>query len=193
MQAKGKRIVISGGPGFGKTSILNRLQELGYTCFPEISRSIIQDQLIFGGDILPWKNLEAFSRLVFEKRVQQYTEGAENLLSFYDRGIPDVLAYLMLEEYALPEVYTKAMFEYSYNDPVFITPPWQEIYTNDAERKESFEKACRVHEEIHLVYSQLGYRIIDIPKTTIDGRLDFIINTIKDFVKNDESGKELNP
>ena len=35
------KIVISGGPGGGKTTIINALKELGYFCYDEISRDLI--------------------------------------------------------------------------------------------------------------------------------------------------------
>ena len=35
-----KRIVITGGPGTGKTTIINSLIESGYSCMEEVSRQI---------------------------------------------------------------------------------------------------------------------------------------------------------
>ena len=63
------KIVITGGPGFGKSSLIFELEKRGYYSQHEISRNIIKEQLESGGDILPWKNLSTFSRLVFEKRI----------------------------------------------------------------------------------------------------------------------------
>ncbi|WP_028562347.1 ATP/GTP-binding protein [Paenibacillus pinihumi] len=49
-------IVITGGPGCGKTTLLNELQKNGYNYVPEVARKIIQTQVSSGGDALPWKN-----------------------------------------------------------------------------------------------------------------------------------------
>ena len=54
---RGQRIVITGGPGFGKTSIIDELESRNFPCQHEVSRTIIKEQLEIGGDILPWKNL----------------------------------------------------------------------------------------------------------------------------------------
>ena len=37
---KKELVVITGGPGTGKTTIIDALIEQGYACFPEISRKI---------------------------------------------------------------------------------------------------------------------------------------------------------
>ncbi|MEC7173627.1 MAG: AAA family ATPase, partial [Bacteroidota bacterium] len=36
-----KKIVISGGPGSGKTTLVNLLKDKGYRCFEEFSRILI--------------------------------------------------------------------------------------------------------------------------------------------------------
>ena len=49
---KNKKIVISGGPGSGKTTLVNLLRVKGYECMDEFSRTIIkraqkQEKIIF--------------------------------------------------------------------------------------------------------------------------------------------------
>ncbi len=58
-----QRYVITGAPGTGKTAIINALKERGYSCVEENSREIIAEQIINGGEILPWKNQIAFENL----------------------------------------------------------------------------------------------------------------------------------
>ena len=40
------RIVLTGGPGVGKTSLIKALDEIGYTTFNEAARRVIQLSLI---------------------------------------------------------------------------------------------------------------------------------------------------
>ena len=42
-------IVITGGPGAGKTTLINLLREAGFATAPEAGRAIIQDQSAIGG------------------------------------------------------------------------------------------------------------------------------------------------
>ena len=67
-----KKIVITGAPGTGKTSIIAQLKKLGHSCSEEISREIIAEQIASGGKMLPWLDLEAFSQMVFSLRKTQY-------------------------------------------------------------------------------------------------------------------------
>ena len=45
------KIVISGGPGGGKTTIINALKQLGYFCYDEISRDLIEKGIESGKQI----------------------------------------------------------------------------------------------------------------------------------------------
>jgi predicted ATPase len=173
-----QRYVITGGPGFGKTSIIEELKQAGFICFNEISRGIIREQLAVNGDLLPWKNIEGFSRIVLEKRIIQYNEAQRYRVSFFDRGIPDVIAYLIKENIELPSAYIKHLEEKSYSPIIFITPPWADIFKNDNERMEDFDQACEAHYFIEKTYSDLGYQIIEVPKLSVKERVAFILQQI---------------
>ena len=172
------KIIISGGPGFGKTSIIDHLNLLQFNCEHEISRSIIKEQIDSGGDILPWKNLELFSRIVFEKRVKQYFEAPVDKMVFFDRGVPDVLAYMMLDNIEIPDKYFKSLLEINYCNLVFLTPPWEKIFSNDTERMENFSQAETIHQKIEEMYQQLGYETLALPYLPVSDRVNFILNTL---------------
>ncbi len=171
-------MIISGGPGFGKTSIIDELEKRNYNVMHEVSRSIIKEQLESGGDILPWKNLTTFSRMLFERRVKQFQEAAENKWVFFDRGIPDIVAYMGKDELEIPSSYMLKLEECNYCPIVFIVPPWQEIFKNDAERMENYKTACEINEIIIQTYTNLGYEIEILPKVSIQERTEFILNKI---------------
>ena len=173
-----KRIIITGGPGFGKTSVITSLEKRGFHCFHEFSRSLIKEQLITGGDILPWKNLEKFSEIVFNNRLSQYHNAPVNQLSFYDRGIPDVVAYLEKDNLDIQKHYLDAQKKHLYHPMVFITPPWEDIYINDAERKENYSDSLVAHYHIVKKYMNLGYQLIELPRKSIEERVEFIISKL---------------
>ena len=65
-----------------------------------------------------------------------------------------------------------------YNNKVFITPPWQEIYRNDSERDQSFEQAIEVYQRLENWYEEHDYDIVILPKDTIENRVKFILGQV---------------
>ena len=172
------RYIITGAPGTGKTTIIDALNEKGMFCNGEISRSIIQEQLDNGGDALPWKNLPAFSKRVIDLRAQQHQSAPENEPSFFDRGIIDVLAYMDKDKLPVPEHWISMAKKHAYNTTVFIAPPWEAIFTNDEERKETFDVAQEIHVFLCNTYQKYGYTLIEIPKATVEERIAFLLKSI---------------
>lgn len=89
MIVKGNYYILTGGPGVGKTTLINELSDRNYKCAPEVARQIIQEELADAGDALPWANVKAYSRKMLECSILDYVENnevSENL--FFDRGIP---------------------------------------------------------------------------------------------------------
>ena len=173
-----KRIVISGAPGTGKTSIIIKLSKNGYKCHKEVSREIIANQLQINGSITPWQDLFKFSEIVIKKRLEQY-KLATNKIEFYDRGIIDSFAYLIKDNIHLEDEWITIARKHKYYKKVFITPPWEEIYHTDDERKEDFISVTKIHSYILEAYESFNYKPIIVPKTTIQERINFILNEIE--------------
>ncbi|MFZ9848695.1 MAG: AAA family ATPase [Flavobacteriales bacterium] len=173
-----QRIIITGAPCTGKTTILQNLAKMGYSTFDEVAREVIKQELQKGSDVLPWLNLNAFSRAVLPVQIQNHEKAIKGL-NFYDRGIPDIAAYQQKSNQAIFEELQNAINKHRYHDKVFITPPWKEIYMNDSERKESFEEAMEIHDFLVKVYTNNSYELIEIPKVNLEERLKFIIESVK--------------
>ena len=174
-----KKIVITGGPGTGKTSIINELIHRNYKCLEEISRQVTLQAREQGIDQLFLTKPLLFSELLLEGRKNQFNEAQEieDVIVFLDRGIPDVLAYMDFIGDAYPEEFVNTCNTHKY-DHVFILAPWQEIYVSDNERYENFDQAIEIHENLMATYSKLGYNLIDVPFESVSIRTDFILNSI---------------
>lgn len=179
MEVPNQRYIITGGPGFGKTTIIRRLEELGHEVCHENSREIIKEQLDTGGTILPWNDVIKFTEVVVEKRIQAYNELHLGKPVFFDRGIPDALAFLYRQELEVKPHLRKAAQDHKYNTMVFITPPWYSIFKNDNERRETYAESVTVHTFIAKTYSDLGYKLVDIPPGELEARVEFVLNNVK--------------
>ena len=173
-----QRYVITGAPGTGKTSIINALKERGYCCIDENSREIITEQIQNGGEILPWKNQIAFENLISSKRAKQYASIPKDEICFFDRSAIDCVAYLKVNNLETSAEILDVIKNCEFNSTVFYTPIWEEIYTNDSERKENIEKAQIIEDLLLSTYQYFDYTLIQIPKLTIEERVDFILSKI---------------
>lgn len=172
--------MLVGGPGTGKTSIVKKLDELGYACFHEISRQVTLEAQKEGIEQLFLEDPILFSKKLLEGREQQYlkAKSLENDFIFFDRGIPDVLAYLVFSNSNYPSVFKEKSKQYKY-DIIFHFKPWEKIHETDNERYESFEETQKIDHYLVETYSSLNYNLITVPFDSIENRVDFILNTIK--------------
>ncbi len=171
------KIVITGGPGTGKTSVIEALEAHGHFCFHEVSREIIQQAQKEGINQLFLKDPLLFSEMLLEGRIKQHKE-AEKFIAehvFLDRGVPDVVAYMNYFGNKYPPIFREVCQHYLY-DKVFILPPWKQIYTEDKERYESYEQAVAIHDELARTYDLSGYDPVEVPCGTVTERTNFILD-----------------
>jgi predicted ATPase len=173
-----QKYIITGAPGTGKTSIINELKKRGFNCINENSRKIIAKQIIIGGEILPWKNQIAFENKIANMRTQQYLTSADDCICFFDRSALDCIAYLKLNNLEATTEIIENVKKCNFNNIVFFTSIWQEIYVNDSERKEDIRKARKIQDSIINTYKSKGYELVEIPKLSIAERANFIISKI---------------
>ncbi|SNR79836.1 AAA family ATPase [Pseudomonas segetis] len=172
-------IVFTGGPGSGKTAVIEQIKALGHRCRDEVGRMVIRQQQELGADALPWKNKTAFRDEMVRAEIASYNQQptlAEPV--FFDRGIIDCLGYSLLEGLELPAALISLANSITYSRHVFIFPPWKHIYENDAERKQSFAQAVQTYKAMLKVYQQFGYELIEVPQLSISQRAGFILDRL---------------
>lgn len=185
MKTKNNFFVITGGPGVGKTTLINRLNTFGFQTIKEDARRIIKDQIETNNDGLPWKNKELYAKLMLEASVESFKnttiQEKSNEITFFDRGIIDTICYMKMEGIPISEQIINLAKNYTYNKNVFILPPWKEIYETDNERKQDWKEAEFTFQKMYETYTEFGYNLIHVPKLEIEERTKFIIQTINTF------------
>ncbi len=179
-----KRILITGAPGTGKTSVIKALEAKGFYCFHEVIRSMTLDakseqqpDAMFSNPIAFVNDSKKFNQQLLDARKQQFDDAIKQELAlvFYDRGMPDVLAYMDYFDQPYTSDFLHACKTKRY-DAVFLLPPWEDIYVQDNERLESYPQATEIHEHLYKTYSGLGYKVMEVPFGTVEERLAFILN-----------------
>jgi predicted ATPase len=168
-----RRFVIAGGPGSGKSTLLDALAQSGETCYEECSRVLIREQLAHAGDLVPWGNLAAFAQECGERMRAQIAGSSRPGRCFFDRGLPDLIGYLSHGGHAAPEAWRAASVAYA--SPVFLAPPWHDIFVNDAERPQSFALAQELSVHIRRAYLDCGFQVIELVKGSVAARRQQIL------------------
>jgi predicted ATPase len=173
--------IISGGPGSGKSSIIDRLDARGFTTVGETGRAIIREQAESGGDATHTGDAAAFGALMLERGIADYRRMRQvDEPVFFDRGIAELAGYWRLIGQPVPPRVTSAVEEYRSNPLVFLAPPWREIYRQDAERKQDWDEAVRTFELVREAYFEAGYRAVELPLDTVARRVSFILGAVDD-------------
>lgn len=175
-----KKIVVTGGPSTGKTSVIQKLEEMGFHCMHEISRDVTLNARKEGIPQLFLTDPLVFSQRILEGRLKQFiaASGIKEKIVFMDRGLPDVVAYLDCNEQTYGQDFVRACNEYRY-DQIFLLPPWMQIHTSDNERYENYEEAVRIHDCLEAAYENYGYEVVEVPKLSVEKRVDFILENLE--------------
>jgi predicted ATPase len=170
------RVVVTGGPGGGKTTLLRELGRRGFATVDDTPRTIIRSRRALG--LSPRPSPIEFAEQVLRRDVELYEQHAGGACAFFDRGVLDALA--MVAD-AAPDRRADAVAlarEYPYHPLVFVLPPWEAIYVTDEERDHPFTHAVRVCESLVAWYQLCGYQVAHVPKLPVVERGDYVLSAL---------------
>ncbi|KRB01602.1 ATPase [Devosia sp. Root685] len=166
--------IISGCSGGGKSTLLEELARRGFSVIKEPGRRIVAAELAGDGKALPWIDAHAFLREAIALSLEDL-ERASALPGrvFFDRGLLDAASGL--GEITGEPVLRQFAGQWRFNTKVFLTPPWPEIYQQDAERQHGLDAAIEEYERLLRDYPALGYDVVELPKVSVTARADFVL------------------
>lgn len=166
------RFVVTGAPGTGKTSVISLLGDRHATV-GEPARELIAEHAAETGEATLDGRPDLFLRRLVKRSIDDFNSVSDATVVFFDRGLPDCVAYAAVFGMD-PKPFLERANGFRYDSPVFIAPPWKEIYTRDALRRATFAQVEAFHLHLRSAYLRLGYELIELPRTSPRGRVEAI-------------------
>lgn len=170
------RAVITGGPGTGKSTLLEALAANGIHTEPEIARQILKAP---GGMALRAEHPAAFGEAMMVGEIAAFQHAATfDGPVIFDRGLADTVGFFRLGHLAVPRELDLACRELRYDGPIFRAPPWAQIYGLDEQRIQTWDEAIASDKGIIAAWRDYGYKPIDLPIAPVAERVAFVLEVM---------------
>lgn len=168
--------MITGAPGTGKTTLLQSLETLG-DLVGEPARELIAEHRGATGEPSLDGSPAVFVERLVRRSIEKYETAIPGRLTLYDRGLPDCIAYAIVSGVD-PNGALAAARTRRYAEPVFVAPPWQEIYKQDDMRRATFAMVLEFHDALLSAYAGLGYEMVELTKQGVAARAQLVTETV---------------
>ncbi len=180
------KIVLTGGPHSGKTTLIEHMKEKGYYVIPEAALQIILE--LENQYSAAWartfreQHAATFQEMILERQILLERNIPVHEIVFLDRGAFDPIAYYHVNaRQQSPQHVQKKISAHAY-DMIFlldmILPYRREL------RVENETTSFKIGQAIETIYIENGYRPIRIPPLPVEERAKLILSHIKKFRKN---------
>jgi predicted ATPase len=183
-----KKIVLTGGPFSGKSTLISELESLGYPIAQEAALLVIEDlnkklgvaaQIEFRNS-----NIDKIQEMIYKKQVQLENHAVSLAIKYNfnfiicDRGVYDGLSYYKLFGKTANKSLIEKIKKHTY-DSVFVC----EVLPNfdsrsDTGRFEDLEASKKLSNYGYEIYSKVTPKILWLPVMSIEDRLNFILDAL---------------
>ena len=169
--------VITGTLSSGKTTVINKLKERGFKTVPELARVYIDNEIEHGNTVEELRSNELeFQQAILQMKIDVEKELDPKEIIFFDRGIPDSVAYYELSG-LYDDAYLDAAVKNSSYVKVFLLDPVK--YKKDYARIETEKERMELHVKLKDAYEHYGFDVVHVPVfDTKYERVDFILEHI---------------
>lgn len=166
-----QRFILTGAPGAGKTTMIDRLAAQGYATVAEAATDIIADEQARGVDA-PWLRPGFVEKIAWLQ--EQRIDAATTDIQFHDRSPICTYALALHLGVAIPANLEKLMEriarERLFAPVIFLVESLDSI-ERTAARRIDLEEA-RAFGALHAdSYRALGYRIVSVPAASAEARV----------------------
>ncbi len=168
--------VITGAPSSGKTTLLTRLEKLGYRVMYEVARTYIDEEMKKGRTLSDIRRDElTFQKEVLRRKIRLEKELDPKTLCFFERGIPDSIAYYEIAG-GKPDALLKKSLGDSKYKRVFLLELIS--FRRDYARTEDAKIAQKIAILLEKSYKDAGHPVTKVPKLNTEDRVKIILKYI---------------
>ena len=164
------KVVLTGGPCVGKSTLIRMLEALGYLVLPEFATEVIND-----GGPDPCYDHEAFQFEVLRRQRLAEARLHQAPLLFLDRGAPDGIPYREIYGRKVPGFFAD-LYPNMYDVCFLLDPlPWEA----DGVRYECADFTTEIQPYFGRAYENLDVPVVRVPvMANAEARLHFILDVV---------------
>lgn len=165
------KIVITGGPCSGKTTVIKYLEKEGFKVLHEVPRELINEYKKIGKS--PLDEFHQFQYDILKHTLKRNKKIIEGEITFLDIDIPEGIAYFKVRGIEPPEWLTSAIKKHAkYHKVIFLEQA--PFFEEDGIRLENKESSKRISKLIEETYRELGYEVYKVPFMELKERIKTI-------------------
>lgn len=166
------RIVITGGPSVGKTTIVSGVAGLGFPIVHEFATEIIKE-----GVFLPWVDRASFQNEVLRRQCAAEKELIDvDGPVFLDRGLFDGEAYYIYDKIEIPEIFSR--LDASQYSLAFLVEELPFFDKNEV-RRENLEFTREISKILEGCYTSRGVDVVRVPAMPPAERVEFVVAEVR--------------
>ena len=171
------KIVLSGGPHTGKTTIFKRLKKKYPKMYfiPEAGGLVIKEMIDLGEEI---KWTSEFQKRIIQKAIDCENRIPENTITILDRSIIDSIAYYNFHGLPDSAAKSKVLVKNAKYSKIFFCEHVGGYKKNEI-RRESEEEAEALHKYIFTACKESGIDMTILPNISVEKRIKIISEFIE--------------
>lgn len=183
------KIIITGAFDCGKTTVINRLRELGFKTHVEAPKLVMQkigdrtkghdmnrplEPVLAKDHFCPVCNPVEFTKMCLDVQYSIENE-ATNQVNIYERGFVDIMEFYTRITGKDWEDFTKSEY-----DNIFLLDVLTDTQVSKwgKTKEERTAEAIEINKRVEKMYTELGYTIIKVPVNSVEKRVEFILSQI---------------
>lgn len=169
------RVVITGGPSVGKTTIVSLLEKRGYPVVHEHATQIIKE-----GKVLPWVDRVAFQTEVLRRQVFSEQNLPDNGPVFLDRGLFDGEAYYIYDRLEIPQIF--ANLDASCYSVAFLIEELPFFDANEV-RRENLDFTRQITDILESCYTRRKVPVVRVPALPPEERVELVLSVVNSLAE----------